>query len=624
MTQDRIEIDGVEPIETDIQAAADVATWGDTAPRGGKVVMSRVLKDGAKVPMFFGQTLIRSLRDQGYSSTTSALCEIVDNSIQWGAENVRIYFRQTGGKGEYTIDVAVLDDGKGMNPNVLKLAMSFGGSLNYDKRTGIGRYGMGMKTAALSMAPSFDVYSWQDEKDMYRLTLDVDEVGKSRLNMIEMQDPESVDDLPSDVASILHKPMVWPNRDDQQLLADAEDDVYDALGASGTLVYIPECDRVDAAKARTLAERAIKDIGRIYRKFIDNGLKIWVNNKIVESFDPTYWSQNSRHVQVDGISETKSRLVVAKTVPIARGFGGEKGNLSIRLYELPIEDWSQLPRAVRKNSLRLYDDHNVTILRNDREMFAGVMPEIARRHGDLNWFRVQIDFSGDLDEAMGLSSNKQGVRPKPYVLDEIAAAIGNEVGAVRDRIRKFQNTNAASNNRTGVSTAERKANEAEDTQSERIEMPNPITEEERQALNQQIRELAASVRRDGESEEAAIERVEGSAYLTKYNHDPFWPFYHVEYKVGRVLLTINTAHPFYDRVYRPLSEAAIAANPETDGEDDVSSFSGAADVMVGLQLLLFSLARTQSFMGRNEPERIRLFDKMRREWSEAFATQLES
>ena len=624
MTNDHSDIDGVEPIETDIQAVADVATWGDGAPRGGKAVMSRVLKDGAKVPMFFGQTLIRSLRDQGYSSTTSALCEIVDNSIQWGAANVHIYFRQSGGRGDYGIDVAVLDDGKGMSPNVLKLAMSFGGSLNYDKRTGIGRYGMGMKTAALSMAPSFDVYSWQDEKDIYRLTLDVDEVGKSRLNMIEMQDPESVDELPSEVASIICKPMVWPTRDDQQLVAETEDGVYEALGSSGTMVYIPDCDRVDAAKARTLAERAIKDIGRIYRKFIDNGLKIWVNNKIVQSFDPTYWSQNSRHVQVEGISETKSRLVVAKTVPIERSPGGENGNLSIRLYELPIEDWSQLPRSVRKNSLRLYDDHNVTILRNDREMFAGVMQEIARRHGDLNWFRVQIDFSGDLDEAMGLSSNKQGVRPKPYVLDEIAKAIGNEVGAVRDRIRKFQNTSAAANNRSGVSAAERKANEAEEVQSERIEMPNPITEEERQALHQQIRELAAAIRREGESEDAAITRVEGSAYLTKYTHDPFWPFYHVEYKAGRVILTINTAHPFYDRVYRPLSEAALAANPENEGDEDATGFSGAADVMVGLQLLLFSLARTQSFMGRNEPDRVRLFDKMRREWSDAFATQLES
>ncbi|MGY6769356.1 ATP-binding protein [Komagataeibacter sp. NFXK3] len=114
MADEQAGTNGIEPVETDIQTTADVATWGDGAPRGGRAVMNRVLKDGAKVPMFFGQTLIRSLRDQGYSSITSALCEIIDNAIQWSAENIHIYFRQTGGRGAYTIDVAVLDDGKGI------------------------------------------------------------------------------------------------------------------------------------------------------------------------------------------------------------------------------------------------------------------------------------------------------------------------------------------------------------------------------------------------------------------------------------------------------------------------------------------------------------------------------
>ena len=52
--------------------------------RGARTVIGRVLKDGAKVPLFLGQTLIDSLRDLGYNSTTSALCEHVDNAIQVG------------------------------------------------------------------------------------------------------------------------------------------------------------------------------------------------------------------------------------------------------------------------------------------------------------------------------------------------------------------------------------------------------------------------------------------------------------------------------------------------------------------------------------------------------------
>jgi hypothetical protein len=81
------------------------------------------------------------LRDVGYNSTTSALCEHVDNAIQWGASEIRVYFRQTGKPGAYKTDVLVLDNGIGMAPNIVRFATSFGGSMVYDNRSGIGRYG---------------------------------------------------------------------------------------------------------------------------------------------------------------------------------------------------------------------------------------------------------------------------------------------------------------------------------------------------------------------------------------------------------------------------------------------------------------------------------------------------
>src|SRR5262249_22102064 len=145
---------------TEIAEGAESATnelspqWGASAPRGGKTVVTRVLKDGAHVPLFLGQTLINSLRDLGYNNTTSAICEHVDNALQWGAKEIRVYFRQTGKQPNQRIDVMVYDNGSGMAPHVLKVAMAFGGSMVYDNRGGIGRYGMGMKAAALNITRS--------------------------------------------------------------------------------------------------------------------------------------------------------------------------------------------------------------------------------------------------------------------------------------------------------------------------------------------------------------------------------------------------------------------------------------------------------------------------------------
>ncbi|MGH8014529.1 MAG: ATP-binding protein, partial [Candidatus Binataceae bacterium] len=136
--------------------------WGPDSPRGGKAVMARILKESATVPLFFGQTMIQSLRDVGYNHTTSALCEHVDNAIQAGATEIRVYFRQTGKRGDYQIDIGVYDNGSGMAPSVLKVATSFGGSTTFGNRKGIGRFGMGMKTAALSISPVMELYSWQE------------------------------------------------------------------------------------------------------------------------------------------------------------------------------------------------------------------------------------------------------------------------------------------------------------------------------------------------------------------------------------------------------------------------------------------------------------------------------
>ena len=106
-----------------------VLNWAPDAPRGGKAVLNRALKENTTVPLFFAQTMISSLRDVGYNHTTSALCEHIDNAIEAGATEIRVYFRQSGKKGDYQIDVAVFDNGKGMSPNILKVATSFGGSL---------------------------------------------------------------------------------------------------------------------------------------------------------------------------------------------------------------------------------------------------------------------------------------------------------------------------------------------------------------------------------------------------------------------------------------------------------------------------------------------------------------
>src|SRR5271168_1728734 len=102
-------------VETPLREPLDQVTenWSVDAPRGGRAVMNRMIKENSTVPLFFAQTLVQSLRDVGYNHTTSALCEHVDNAIQAGASEVRLFFRQTGKQPNQRIDAAVYDNGYG-------------------------------------------------------------------------------------------------------------------------------------------------------------------------------------------------------------------------------------------------------------------------------------------------------------------------------------------------------------------------------------------------------------------------------------------------------------------------------------------------------------------------------
>jgi hypothetical protein len=565
--------------------------------------------------------LIHSLRDVGYNHTTSALCEHVDNAIEAGANEIRIFFRQMGKRGAYSIDAAVYDNGRGMAPNVLKVATSFGGSMNFDNRKGIARFGMGMKTAALSMSPVLEIYSWQEPGAIYSMMLDVEAVGLDTKNLVALPEPELDVKLPDEVASLLSNVMDYPkDRNDQELFAEPGDDLVERLGSSGTVVYMPQCDRLSSAKSKTLVDHAIKEMSRVYRRAIASGLKLYVNNKRVEAFDPTYAMLQSRHVQfLEAGTETQSRLIINKPVeiPVFEG-SDEKATIAVKVFRLPIEQWSSLTRKTQKNDLRIFDGLTVSILRNDRELFAGPMHKLTTRHSVTSWYRIQIDFPGVLDEAFGVASNKQGVRLKGYVEEAIKDAIGGEIATLNEELKRFQSAQAASRTSAKPSASEVKAGDADAFQANALK----TTPEEEAQLDANLRSLAQTLRRDSESEEDAFERIKASKYVIAFKHDEYWPFYDVKHKFGRVILTINTAHPFFTSLYEPLTKLSVPPVPEDLDEGAPVTAAPDDGPIVALDLLLLSLARVQGRLGSTSDDAHRLLDNFRREWSDTYRVQL--
>lgn len=92
--------------------------------------------------LFVPEAFIRGIRHIGYKSNLEALAELVDNSIQAYSERVDLLFNfASDGSAARPTQLAVVDDGHGMAPAMLRFAMMWGGTHRENDREGLGRFG---------------------------------------------------------------------------------------------------------------------------------------------------------------------------------------------------------------------------------------------------------------------------------------------------------------------------------------------------------------------------------------------------------------------------------------------------------------------------------------------------
>ena len=74
--------------------------------------------------------------------------------------------------------------------------------------------------------------------------------------------------------------------------------LIERLGSSGTIVYIPDCDRLTYRTGKTLVDHATKEMARIYRRFLKDGRNLFINNRRIRPFDPTYRMEEAIHASI--------------------------------------------------------------------------------------------------------------------------------------------------------------------------------------------------------------------------------------------------------------------------------------------------------------------------------------
>ena len=188
---------------------------------------------------------VRAMRDSGYKSTTHALAELIDNSIESQATAIEVFgvSRRNDRTGRYTLtELAVLDNGEGMDHDTLRGSLRYGHGTRRQRR-GIGRFGLGLPNSSMSQARRVDVWSWQSgAPNALHTRLSLDDVGSGAS---EIPEPKRLE-IPS-------------------TYRDASRNVF---GDSGTLVVWTDLDRVEWKQASTTFKHTEALIGRIYRRFL--------------------------------------------------------------------------------------------------------------------------------------------------------------------------------------------------------------------------------------------------------------------------------------------------------------------------------------------------------------------
>lgn len=196
-------------------------------------------------------TVIESLRDSGYNNTAYALAELIDNSIQAKADRVEVGFIEKvveSARKNYNVsEIIIFDNGVGMTPDQLRLAMQFGGSLNRKDKHGMGKFGMGLPSSSISQGRRVDVWSWVNGGKPHHTYLDIDEMKGGKLEVI-------------------------PDAEQQDIPKEYKDLFAEQMPQSGTLVKWSKLDRLNWKMGSTNFKHSEYLVGRMYRKYLSEDI----------------------------------------------------------------------------------------------------------------------------------------------------------------------------------------------------------------------------------------------------------------------------------------------------------------------------------------------------------------
>jgi len=549
----------------------------DTNERQRRYVEIQKAK-GIGVGIVFADAFLRGMRDIGYKSPAWALAEMIDNAIQASATKVSVLFGyDPGTSGKAKPDqIALIDNGAGMIPEMIGYAVRWGGTDREGDRKGFGRYGYGLPSAAVSLAKKYSVFSKARDGEWHKVTVDIDALAEAA------NDPKKTESLLASKPSKLPK---W--------LSSTEEV---STQKSGTIVILEDLDRLKKQNGwimtKTLQSKLLQHFGVIYRHWLPNP-QIYVDGIEVQPVDPLFLMEHARY-----FDETSVRAIRldTRTFEVATSQGA-KGAIKIRASVLPptfqLEDPAAGVRRNAKNNKRfdVMKAYNGLLICREGRQIDCIQPRWATFQNYDRNIKIEVDFDPQLDEYFGITTAKQQIVIDDEMWEKLENS-GRNGGALRDLVKDMrhtfitQQTEAEAEEQNKGSEETPRPSETAMAESEKFKAatphPSPAKVDE---ARRTLQETAEKIAKDtGKAEGAVIEELSTKTSKRKFEVEfkaiDEGPFYQPKRLGEQKRLLINTNHPFYTKIYDAAPEVRAAlevlllvlAEAELDAEGDRETF----------------------------------------------------
>lgn len=454
--------------------------------------------------------LIESLRHVGYDNY-AAVMDIVDNSLDAGATTCHIWWKKE--KGQPMILIG--DNGTGMDESTLNQAMRLGSLADKNPETDLGRFGMGLTTATLSLCRRVTILTKTEAGELLKGTTDIDEmIAENKFKM-------EIGGITSEDISLFNE--------------------ITGNGKCGTVVQLHKVDRLTNTNLSVAADILRKKIGRVFRIFLQNKRAILINGKVAEVFDP-----------LNPVSGESSKIILDESFPFNVDGSGDSREELVRLKVAFLPDVS--PEMARDLNINT-NGQGFYVLRNLREIVDGYSLDIFTKHPSLNRFRAEIQVSGRLDEAIQIDFAKSKVNLRQSLADKISALVTPHITHIRKNYRK----DVAKSNIERVQHTEseqeisKKAKILELPPKPRLSQPEKPTPESKPGRKKH-EQSDKPVPQDGTSRLRRVCRFEEVDFGSQGQLYETYP------DGATIVVQLNTAHPFYERIIEPYTQDTSLRN----------------------------------------------------------------